>query len=142
VTYTRKAKTVKSSGGAFSEEQKTTTVTAQITVQNKHQFPLTRLIVRDLIPTSADERVKVILRKPDGLANLKQGDELALASIAPGLKVRWNKQQDGNGGEKEGTFEWLWTVAAGGNILLESEWDIKSPADLNLFEGVAPGVRK
>lgn len=135
MTYTRKASTKKTSGGTFSEVKNITTYTSTITIHNKHQFLLDNISVRDVIPTSGDDRIKVILRKPEGLAHLKDGDVLDLKSIGEGLKVKWSKlDQDGNGGEKEGKFDWLWSVGAGERIVLRSEWEVTAPADLTLSE--------
>jgi hypothetical protein len=77
---------------------------------------------------SDDKRIKVILRKPDGLADAKDGKWLDLKK--DGLKVGWGKMVGGKGGEKEGKFEWLWKVEAGAKVTLESEFEVKAPADV------------
>jgi hypothetical protein len=131
VSYSRKSRTVKSSAGAFAEVSNTTTYNSTIIVHNKHQFPITELIVKDVVPLSSDSRVKVILRKPKGLAEAKDG---VLVDMHDGLKVGWEKLVDGKGGEKEGKYQWLWKVDAGAKVSLEAEWEIKSTGDMTWVE--------
>ena len=127
VTYERSSKTVKSSGGAFSEVTNTTTYTSKISIHNKHQFAITDLIVRDVVPICDDKRVQIVLRKPAGLADAKDGQSVDLNN---GLRVAWEKVVDGKGGEKEGKFEWRWRVGNGSKINLEAEWEVKAPGDV------------
>ena len=127
VTYERSSKTVKSSGGAFSEVTNTTTYSTKISIHNKHQFAITDLIVRDVVPTCDDKRVKIVLRKPAGLADAKDGQ---LVNLDNGLRVVWERVVDGKGGEKEGKFEWKWRVGNGSKINLEAEWEVKVPGDI------------
>ena len=125
--YSRTHKTVRGTAGAFAEVINTTTYTTKITIHNKHVFAIPDLIVRDIIPISDDKRIKVLLRKPDGLADSKDGQTL---DKADGLKIRWQAMVDGKGGEKEGKFEWVWNVDAGAQIKLDAEWEVKAPSDL------------
>ncbi|TFK61460.1 hypothetical protein BDN72DRAFT_965157 [Pluteus cervinus] len=144
VTYSRTSKTVKSGGGSFVEAVNTTTYTTRITIHNKHQFPIEHLLVRDVIPTSDDKRVKVILRRPEGLAGAKDGELVdvgASGTSNAGLKVGWEKLTDGKGGEKEGKFEWKWNVDSGAKVKLEAEWEVKAPADITTTEVVSYPVK-
>ncbi|KAJ6492563.1 hypothetical protein C8R47DRAFT_1013238, partial [Mycena vitilis] len=127
VTYARSSKTVTSQGGSFQEVFNTTTYSTKITIHNKHPFALTDLVVRDIIPTCDDKRAKVLLRKPDGLADAKDGEVVKLTP--PGLKVMWGKTSDGRSGEKDGRFEWAWSVDGGAKAVLEAEWELKAPTD-------------
>jgi hypothetical protein len=136
VTYTRSSRTVRAAGGAFSEVTNTTTYTTKISVQNKHQFAMSDLLVRDVIPMCDDKRAKVILRKPAGLADAKDGQMVDLKK--DGLKVSWEKVVDGKGGEKEGKFEWRWKVDGGAKVTLEAEWEVKAPADIQWVETAMP----
>ncbi|KAG6867698.1 hypothetical protein C0993_012166 [Termitomyces sp. T159_Od127] len=131
VTYSRTARTVKSDLGAFSEAQNSTTYTTVITIDNKHGFALSDVVVRDAVPTVDDKRARVILRKPEGLADSKDGGDIALFD-KDGQKfgiVAWEKQVDGKGGEKEGKFAWKANVKAKDKVILESQWELKVPAD-------------
>ncbi|KAF9459033.1 hypothetical protein BDZ94DRAFT_1269216 [Collybia nuda] len=136
VSYSRTSRSAKVEGGSFSEDKKTVTHNTQITIHNKHTFAIPDLIVCDIIPTCDDERAKVILRKPAGLADIKAG-EVVTDKEQAGLKIMWSKQVDGKGGEKEGKFEWRWSIAAGAKVTLESEWEIRAPSDVFCTEGPA-----
>ncbi|KAH9481857.1 Protein F37C4.5 [Psilocybe cubensis] len=127
VTYSRTAKTVKSDGGHFSEVTNTTTYNTKISIHNKHQFEITDLVVRDVIPTSDDKGASIVLRKPVGLADAKDGKYVDLNK--DGLRVGWEPLVDGKGGEKEGKYEWRWKVAGGAKVNLETEWEIKVPGE-------------
>ena len=83
--------------------------------------------MRDVIPTCEDKRAKIILRKPFGLADAKDGKLIDLKN--DGLLVGWEKLVDGKGGEKEGKFEWKWKVGTGAKVILEAEWEIKVPGE-------------
>jgi hypothetical protein len=133
VKYIRTSKVVKSEGGTFVESINTTTYTVKITINNKHQFPIQDLTVQDVIPHTDDKRIKVILLKPEGLGNTKDGQTLSLKE--EGLTVRWQDVVDGLGGEKEGKFEWKWKVSAASQITLESQWKVEAPVDMTLVEG-------
>lgn len=96
------------------------------------------LIARDAIPTCDDKRVKVILRKPEGLADAKEG-ELVTVNKVEEVKVGWEKLVDGKGGEKDGKFEWRASVKAKDKVTLEVQWEVKAPADTFWAESL--GVR-
>jgi hypothetical protein len=135
VTYSRSARTVKSASGSFAEVTNTSTYISKITIHNKHAFAISDLVIRDVIPMSDDKRVKVILRKPEGLCDAKDGEVVDMKR--DGLKVNWEKVVDGKGGEKEGKFEWRWKVDPGAQVKLEAEWEVKAPADTTWVESVA-----
>lgn len=137
VTYARTFKTARSSGGAFAETINTTTYTTKITVHNKHAFAIEDLAVKDVIPMCDDNRVKVVLRKPEVLASAKEGEILDVGT--QGLKVRWEAMADGKGGEKEGKFEWKWRVDAGAQATMETQWEVKGPSDITLVETSTSG---
>ena len=140
ITYARESKLVIANASAFSEPFKTTTYTAHMIVHNRHAFALERLIVRDVIPVSVEEdRVRVILRRPEILAEANEGEDCVVAQSdggvgVDGLKVRWRKVQGDEGGKKEGMFEWVGAVGAGKEITIETEWDVRAPADVNWVE--------
>ncbi|KAK7055911.1 hypothetical protein R3P38DRAFT_2849558 [Favolaschia claudopus] len=134
LTYARSSKTVTSQGGSFQEVFNTTTYNTKITIHNKHPFALTDLVVRDIIPTCDDKRAKVLLRKPEGLADAKDGQVVKVGQT--GLKVMWGKTADGRPGEKDGRFEWAWNVEGGAKAVLEAEWELKAPTDVAWVESV------
>jgi hypothetical protein len=95
---------------------------------------LSEITIRDVIPISQNKRVKVHLRKPDGLVDAKDEQVVDLKKLKEGLKVRWSPLIDGKGGEKEGRFEFMWKVDAGANVTVQSEWEVKAPADIDWHE--------
>lgn len=140
VTYSRTSRLHTSTGGSFAEVTTTTSHNTTITVHNKHNFPITDLVVRDVIPTCDDKRVKIILRKPVGLADAKDGRVIDVAGT-DGLKVGWEAKVDGKGGEKEGKYEWKWQVESGAKVTFLSEWEIKAPGDTAWTEVYNPELR-
>lgn len=133
VTYIQSSRTENTAGSAFVEALTTTTHTSRITVFNTHPFPLASLVVRDVIPTSEDKNIKVILRNPRQLATAKDGESVDLGESDEAkrdLFVGWVKAVGGKGGEKEGRFEWKWKVGNGEKVVLEAEWDIQTLADI------------
>ncbi|KAF4618894.1 hypothetical protein D9613_009802 [Agrocybe pediades] len=71
VTYLCSSKTIVSDGGSYAEASRTTKYTTEISVHNKHQFAIDNLVISEALPTTDDQRLKVFLRKPDGLAEAK-----------------------------------------------------------------------
>ncbi|KAF9483179.1 hypothetical protein BDN70DRAFT_800234 [Pholiota conissans] len=128
VTYSCSCNTVRPEASTFSEGTVIATYTTKITVQNKHQYDIPDLVVRDCMPTSKDQRIRVILRRPLELGDAKQGDFMSLKK--GGLKVGWEKTYNGRGGEKEGMFEWRWSVKSGATVELVAEYDVKGPKDI------------
>ncbi|KAF7291776.1 hypothetical protein HMN09_01237200 [Mycena chlorophos] len=117
----------------FAEARSSTTTTTKIGIHNKHAFPLADLVVRDVVPTSEDARVKVVLRKPAGLA-----DSDTKVETEDGVIVRWGKTADGRSGEKEGRIEWVCSVGALKKVELEMEYEVRATVDVNWVEYVAP----
>jgi hypothetical protein len=77
---------------------------------------------------TADKRIKVILRKPAGLADTKDGEWDLLKD--EGFKVGWGKVVGGKG-EQEGKFDWLWKVDGGKRVCSKLEFEVKAPADVH-----------
>ena len=141
IRYTRTSKRADDDGtvrerSAFSEQWATTTYRSCTTITNGHSFALRALVLRDGVPVSEDKkRARIVLRRPEGLAVLEQGDELKVCE-GEGQKrtVRWGNVVDGKGGKKEGMFEWVAEVGAGEEITIETEWDVKAPVSLSWVE--------
>ncbi|RPD54842.1 hypothetical protein L226DRAFT_616499 [Lentinus tigrinus ALCF2SS1-7] len=133
VTYDQKSQTEHEPARSFTEPTKTTTRTVTTTASNKHSFDIANLVIRDTIPLgNEDANIKVMLRKPDGLAQTKDGEEVTvnLAGEVKEGKVRWSKVENGKGGEKDGMYEWVLAVPAGKKVTLEAEWAIKAPSNV------------
>ncbi|KAI0263076.1 hypothetical protein BC834DRAFT_828113 [Gloeopeniophorella convolvens] len=133
IRYSRTTKRAPMSEGSFSIST-TTTYVSRTTVTNKHSFPLRPFVLRDGVPTSDDKsRVRVVLRRPAGLAELNQEKEGSAQAENPKDKkttVRWSKVTDGKGGRKEGLFEWVFEVGAGEEVTVETEWDVNAYSSL------------
>ena len=143
---------------AFSEQWASTAYASRTTITNRHPFALRGLVLRDAVPVSEDgERVNVVLRRPAGLADLEQGEDLELGAESEEAAedegegeeeearterskarrtVRWCKLIDGKGGRKEGLFEWVVDIGAGEEVTIETEWDVKAPVSLKWIESV------
>ncbi|KAI0706411.1 hypothetical protein C8Q76DRAFT_157803 [Earliella scabrosa] len=138
VSYSERSTTSHEPSRSFAEPTKTTTRTTVVAITNNHPFDISELIVRDGIPLGdSDANIKVMLRRPEELAHARDGEEVPvdLGADVRDAKVRWSKVEKGRGGEKDGTYEWVCrSIAAGKEVKLEAEWDIKSPANLRWEE--------
>ncbi|EJF59169.1 hypothetical protein BD309DRAFT_953032 [Dichomitus squalens] len=142
VAYNTKARTVYEPRRSFAEPSKTLTRTVVTTISNGHPFDIADLVVRDAVPIGSDEaNIAVTLRKPEGLAQAKDGEDVAvkLSGETKGATVRWTKVESGAGGERDGLYEWLCGVKAGKKVQLEAEWDVKAPSSVRLEE--QPNIR-
>lgn len=98
------------------------TYTVSTTVRNSHRFALPVLRVQDGVPlTDKASSVKVVLRRPEGLAEAKH-EKIKV----DGTEVGWK----GILGEEKGQVEWMTKVEAGGVVKLALEWEIRGPADM------------
>ncbi|KAG5641777.1 hypothetical protein DXG03_004253 [Asterophora parasitica] len=163
LTYARTARTLPSPlSGSFLEAIRTTAHTTKVTLHNGHGWAIPEVIVRDAVPVpdsgaTGGNKVKVVLRKPEGLAEAKDGEEVHLKTQSEGeaagkaedvgkgkddiekgkgVRVAWMKLVDGKGGEKEGKFEWRAPVRPGDKVILETVWEVNSPADSTWVENV------
>ena len=148
VSYNQRSRTEHEPARSFAEPTTTTTRTVTTTVTNGHPFDISSLILRDAIPLGNEEaNIKVMLRKPDGLAQARDGDEVTVGLQGQGdvkeTKVRWSKVENGKGGEKDGMYEWVCAVPAGKKVALEAEWAVKAPSNVKWEESVnKDGVKK
>ena len=138
VAYSTDESTVHEPQRSFAERTKTTTCCATTTIANKHKDAITGLVVRDAIPRGdEDAGIGVTLRKPAGLAQTKDGEEVMVSQEEGGeheIKARWTTADDGKGGEKNGMFEWVCGIAAGEKVQLKAVWDVKTPDALEWEE--------
>ncbi|EIN04009.1 hypothetical protein PUNSTDRAFT_108850 [Punctularia strigosozonata HHB-11173 SS5] len=128
MTYVRRSATKEGDGGAFAEKYNSTTYTVQITVKNKHRFPIKGLVLRDSIPTAAEaikQKVRVILRKPDGLADASQGETVSVEVKGGKAKAKWAAD-----GEKDGKYDWVCDLEPGKELTLETVYEVRAPADM------------
>ncbi|KAI0794196.1 hypothetical protein C8Q74DRAFT_1247228 [Fomes fomentarius] len=132
VSYQQEIRTEQEAPCNFADPTKRTTHRTMTTITNNHQFDISPLIVRAAIPHGDESgKVKVVLRTPKGLARAKDEEDIAVeadAGDAKDLKVRWTKVVDGQGGEKDGMYEWICIAPGGKKVALDAEWDVQVPA--------------
>ena len=128
----------------FVEPYKTTTRTVTTTVTNGHPFDITGLVVRDVVPLGDESaRIQVTLRKPDGLARAKDGEEVSVGHDGEDIRARWTTE-GGLGGEKDGMYEWVCGIPAGKKVHLEAVWEVHAPEDVawnEVEDKLAAGTR-
>ena len=107
-------------------------VTRTTTLRNKHDFAVEGVVVREQLPIYAGEGgIAGVIRKPAALVDadetptVSEGSE-QFSPAAPNCKARWSEvNEHGLGGKKQGMYEWICNVPAGGSILLETEWEVR-----------------
>lgn len=129
---------------AFTEQYTTTTFVSVIKVHSRHAFTIDKIVLRDALAVSDDEtKVKVLLKRPQALLDEKDGETGKAESEEKGKEVeglekgivRWQEATGGKGGKKDGLFEWVCEgLEAGKEISLETEWDVRAPADVKWVE--------
>ncbi|RDX42751.1 hypothetical protein OH76DRAFT_1410827 [Lentinus brumalis] len=123
-----------------TDTAQTTVYTSVITLMNGHDVDVARLVIRDALPLGDErEKTNVTLRKPLGLAQAKDGDNVALAldtDVGPfnSVKVRWMKTKDGSAGKEYGMYEWMCCIPAGTKLALEAEWVVTGSSNVERRE--------
>lgn len=151
VTYHPRTKKSRSQGGLLVSRTVTTAFHQKVTVKNTRGTPINRLLVRDQIPISSDQRLKVSIIEPSGLefpgrntiTSGGSGEKITLPKelkIAKGVSVRWKVGDDevsdtastlGADGAREGILEWVCDIDAGKTTELNLAWDVNTPTGLN-----------
>lgn len=142
VTYPPLSKKTHTPTGSLLGAKTISTFHSQrITLKNTRRHPITRLVVRDLIPISSDARIKINVNEPAGLPEIGlagAGREVAVGpngTTGKDIKARWVPvgEEDGEGsGEPndEGILEWICRVEAGASVDLTLNWEVNVPKDL------------
>ncbi|KAF9517235.1 hypothetical protein BS47DRAFT_1314494 [Hydnum rufescens UP504] len=139
ITYHPQKKSVSTTGGSLLSRSQKTDVTAywqRISIKNTRPTTISRLIVKDQVPTSENARIKVLLTDPnekqigpmDPASTNQSTPFVSRAQINDGIVARWaQKNEDGTGGPKgDGIIEWVCT-------------DVGEELDINLaYEVSAP----
>ncbi|CCA74224.1 hypothetical protein PIIN_08177 [Serendipita indica DSM 11827] len=117
VTYHPRTKKTRSQGGLLSSKTTTTAYHQKMTIKNTRSAPVKRLLVRDQVPVSGDQRIKVTLLDPSNIefagrntisaatnagntsSSLTIGGEKGLqipkeVQIGRGVSVRWKVSDD------------------------------------------------
>jgi len=122
---------------SFVEQYKTTTYTSTTTITNRHtgDYPI-QIVERSSLPVASlqDTRIKVFLKKPEGLAEGEEGTDIDLGR-SDGFKVKWGTDVDETkDGKKSGKFIWHGSVDPGKEVVLVSEWEVRAPVDVEWVE--------
>jgi len=154
----RLARTDKAGGMPWYSSSKSTDVkayTSRITVKNLRKTPLSRLVLKDQIPVSEDERIKVKMINPsaDAIGPVAPLDPTSVgdkskpgastrgegitdpvwANVKPGVRARWAQKSErdgGTGGSRgDGVVEW-WCEDVKGELDIELAWEVESPHDV------------
>ncbi|KAF9516192.1 hypothetical protein BS47DRAFT_1442695 [Hydnum rufescens UP504] len=139
ITYHPQKKSVSTTGGSLLSRSQKMDVTAhrqRISIKNTRPTAISRLIVKDQVPTSENARIKVLLIDPnekqigpmDPSSTNQSTPFVSRAQINDGIVARWaQKKEDGTGGPKgDGIIEWVCT-------------DVGEELDINLaYEVSAP----
>ncbi len=84
VLYQTTSRTEHQPERSFAEPSKTTMDTVTTTITNGHTFNIIGLVVRDTIPLGHNNvNIKVALRRPDGLAQVKDGEDVMVTLAGP-----------------------------------------------------------
>lgn len=157
----RLARTDRTAGGPWyapSSSAKPTDVKAylsRITVKNLRKTPLARLVLKDQIPVSEDERIKVKMVNPsaDDIGPVMPPDQISVgdkpkpgtgasgevarnpvwANVKSGVRARWAQKSErdgGTGGSRgDGIVEW-WCEDVRDELDVELAWQVESPHDI------------
>ena len=150
VTYHPVTKKTRSQGGLLSASTVTTSSLQKITIKNVRSAPIRRLLVREQIPVSSDQRLKVALVEPADLdfagrntinaSTSSTGEKPKELKIGKGVSVRWKVSEaeladesstPGADGAREGILEWVCELGAGQSTDLTLAWDVTAPSGLN-----------
>jgi uncharacterized protein (TIGR02231 family) len=151
----RKAKTTTTWTGPKTE---TTVFTQRITVKNTRQSKLRQLTIKDQVPISEEETIKIVVVEPvelsggqtlagstkgtTGLESLfggskSSGNASSSTSGTVGRVVRWvQKNEDGSGGDAgNGFVEWVYEGVESGKVIdINLIWELTAPADVKWAE--------
>ncbi|KIM19585.1 hypothetical protein M408DRAFT_31098 [Serendipita vermifera MAFF 305830] len=155
VTYHSRTKKSRLQGGLLSTRTTTTASHQKITVKNNRGAVIPRLLVREQVPVSHDERLKVTLIDPASI-EFPNRNTISAGSFKPdkaagvlkpvklskGVSVRWkvNDDEDGEGeadstagadGAREGMIEWICEIGSGQSTDLNLAWEVTAPSGLN-----------
>lgn len=124
VTFDQKFKLLATPTSLFSANRETILYTVRVTLKNKRESQIKGLIVRDILPVSDGEPIKVVLTKPVGLAEAEEGKEV---QVEDGVAVKWCESKGEKGGMKEGQLQWIVDLDKRGTKVLVLEWEVISP---------------
>jgi len=100
-----------------------TSHTQRITVKNTRTTSIGPLIVRDQVPVSNDEAIRVLLHVPKELGLPSDKREV---NVTTGVKARFGLDSEGEV-THDGMLEWVCHIGAGKTVELALVWDVVVP---------------
>jgi hypothetical protein len=115
---------------AAQEETYIHTVTVKVT--NKKPAAIELLTLRDMLPSAQDDRIKVVLKSPTELTDVKTTKSV---KVKENVMMRWRRLEDGSSGEKLGWFEWLCSdINGNGTVEVQFTCEVTAPADQSVID--------
>ena len=115
----------------FSSKPIKTTKSRSVTVKNASGLTVQRLILKDQVPITSDQKVKVHITSPIGLPNIKERSLKEVSVDGNKVKARWspwNQNDEKNGyANEEGFIDWICRVDAGETLNFKLCWEVKAP---------------
>ena len=155
MTYHPRTKKSRSQSALLSGGTTTLASYQKITIRNNRGSTIPRLLVREQIPVSRDERLKVNLIEPASIEHPNRSTIGGTTSkgersqyipkpvrLANGVTVQWkvNDDEDAEGdtkstagmdGAREGMLEWICEIGSGKSTELNLAWEVIAPSSLN-----------
>ena len=147
ITY-HPVKKIKSTtrGGLMTAKTSVTSYRQRMTIKNARQISISRLVVKDHVPLSEDERIKVVVTQPPERAlgpavpspsrTLTSGAGIAetlTAQVQKNLVARWAQKDEENGGsggsKEDGVLEWIGTDVMD-TLDIELAYEVVAPTDV------------
>ena len=137
VVHTLVSSSTTSAASSFVEQYKTTIYTSTTTITNRHtgDYPI-QIVERSSLPVASpqDTRIKVFLKKPEGLAEGEEGADIDLGRPDQ-FRIKWGTDVDETkDGKKSGKFIWFGSVKPGEEVVLVSQWEVRAPVDVEWTE--------
>jgi len=146
ITYppvSKKARTQATGSFLNSSKQDVTLFTQRISLKNTRQSDV-KLLVRDLVPVSEEQKFRIALLEPKGLGEAKTGEEVKLSADALCYWARkdWDTSDKStigpNGASKtlhkssqndvpDGQIEWVVALGPGKSRELTLSWEMTAP---------------
>ena len=128
MTFEQKSKPLYTQTHQFAANRDRALYTVQIVLKNKRDTPIKGLIIRDIVPVSDGEPIKVVLNKPAALAEAAEGKDI---KVEDGVVVHWCESKGDKGGLKEGQLQWTVDLEKRETKTLVLEWEIHGPVGRN-----------
>ncbi|KAG8739763.1 hypothetical protein FRC10_005188 [Ceratobasidium sp. 414] len=132
ISFKRGTQNKKIQHAAVFARQTITVVTDTLTIKNTRTSIVPRVLVRHAVPTpGGDDRFRVTLKEPDGLAQLESGVSFKLRS---NVNARWTEDA-GSGSETSGLMEWaIEQLAAEGSEEIKMVYEVTAPEGVKWYQ--------